>query len=144
MNIDNFNLLGFLSKKINYCRRNISLFMNRSGKKLFFMVITGILGSSFTLAILFLSFSISTNLNLDSLIDDSCPFLNRPYFQIVMLLSALFVLPLEDLFLVHHKRFIPFGGHLLFFDLPRFPTDNYDRFNVFKSSLIVSDDLSFS
>jgi hypothetical protein len=94
--------------------------MNLIKKHLILTIIIGILGSGIPVITLCSSYCVSSNLDLDSSMDGSCPFLDHSFVQIAMVLSALFVLPLAGLFLVRDRQFIPPGVYWPFFKPPRF------------------------
>ena len=91
-----------------------------SKKNLILLVIIGILVSGIPAVTLCSSYCVSNALDLDSPMDGSCPFSDHSFVQIVIVMSALFVLPLAGLFLVRDRQFIPPGVYLPLFKPPRF------------------------
>ena len=91
-----------------------------SKKNLTLLIIIGILVSGIPAVTLCSSYCVSNALDLDSPMDGSCPFSDHSFVQIVIVLSALFVLPLAGLFLVRDRQFIPPGVYLPLFKPPRF------------------------
>jgi hypothetical protein len=94
--------------------------MNITKKHLILLVIIGILVSGIPVITLYSSYCVSSDLDLDSPVDGSCPFSYHSFVQIAIGLSALFVLPLAGLFLVKDKQFIRPGVYLHLFKPPRF------------------------
>ena len=104
--------------------------MNITKKHLILFIIIGILVSGIPVITLCSSYCVSSDLDLDSPMDGSCPFLYHSFVQIAIVLSALFVLPLAGLFLVRDRQFIPSGVYLPLFKPPSiFPLKHYDQFN---------------
>jgi hypothetical protein len=95
-------------------------YMNITKKHLILFIIIGILVSGIPVITLCSSYCVSSDLDLDSPRDGSCPFLYHSLVQIAIVLSALFVLPLAGLFLVRDRQFIPSGVYLPLFKPPRF------------------------
>jgi hypothetical protein len=94
--------------------------MNLTKKNLILLVIIGILMSGIPVITLCSSYCVSSDQYLDSPMDGSCPFSYHSFFQIVILLSAFFVLPFAGLFLVRDRQFLPPGVYLPLFKPPRF------------------------
>jgi hypothetical protein len=94
--------------------------MNTTKKLLIFIIIIGILGSGIPVITLCSSYCVSGDVELDSAMDGSCPFMYHSFVQIAIVLSALFVLPLAGLFLVRDRQFIPPGVYWPLFKPPRF------------------------
>jgi hypothetical protein len=107
-------------KVSKHCRHNGPQFMNLIKKNLILFIIIGILGSGIPVITLCSSYCVSSNLDLDSPMDGSCPFADHSFVQIAIVLSALFVLPLAGLFLVRDRQFIPPGVYWPLFKPPRF------------------------
>lgn len=61
----------------------------------------------------------SSDQDLDSLMDGSCPIMDHSFVQIAIVLSALLVFPLVGLFLSGERQFIPPGVHLPPYRPPR-------------------------
>jgi hypothetical protein len=91
-----------------------------SKKKFILLIIIGILVSGIPAVTLCSSYCVSNALDLDSPMDGSCPFSDHSFVQIIIVLSALFVLPLAGLFLVRGRQFIPPGAYWPLFRPPRF------------------------
>jgi hypothetical protein len=94
--------------------------MKITKKHLILLVIIGILVSGIPVITLCSSYCVSSDLDLDSPVDRSCPFSYHSFVQIAIGLSALFVLLLAGLFFVKDKQFIPPEVHLPIFKPPRF------------------------
>jgi hypothetical protein len=94
--------------------------MNRIKKNLILLVITGILLSGIPVITLCSSYCVSSDLDLDSFMDGSCPFSFHSFVQIIIVLSALSILPLAGFFLVRDRQFIPPGVYWPLFKPPRF------------------------
>jgi hypothetical protein len=94
--------------------------MNLTRKNIILFIIIGILVSGIPVITLCSSYCVSSDLDLDSPMDGSCPFSYHSFVQIAIVLSALFVLPLAGLFLVRDRQFIPSGVYLPLFKPPRF------------------------
>jgi hypothetical protein len=94
--------------------------MNLTRKNLTLFIIIGILVSGIPVITLCSSYCVSSDLDLDSPVDGSCPFSYHSFVQIAIVLSAFFVLPLAGLFLVRDRQFIPPGVYLPLFKPPRF------------------------
>ena len=101
-------------------RNNGPQFMNITKKHLILFIVIGILVSGIPVITLCSSYCVSSDLDLDSPRDGSCPFLYPSLVQIAIVLSALFVLPLAGLFLVRDRQFMPSGVYLPLFKPPRF------------------------
>jgi hypothetical protein len=69
--------------------------MNPIRKNLILLIILGILVSGLPVIALCSSYCFSGALGVDSPVDGSCPFSFHSFAQIVNVLSALFVLPLQ-------------------------------------------------
>ena len=95
-------------------------YMNINKKNIILLIIIGILVSGIPAVTLCSSYCVSNALDLDSPMDGSCPFSDHSFVQIVIVLSALFVLPLAGLFLVRDRQFIPPGANWPLFRPPRF------------------------
>jgi hypothetical protein len=52
--------------------------------------------------------------------DGSCPFSFHSFVQVIIVLSALLVLPFTGVFLVRDRQFVPSGTYWLLFRPPRF------------------------
>ena len=102
------------------CRHNGPQNMNFTKKNLILFIIIGILVSGIPVITLCSSSCVSSDLDLDSPMDGSCPFSFHSFVQIAIGLSALFVLPLAGLLLVNDRQFIPPGVYLPLFKPPRF------------------------
>jgi hypothetical protein len=111
--------MGRFEKVLKNWRHNGPQFMNRTKKNLILLVIIGILVSGLPVITLCSSYCISNNLDLDSPMDGSCPFSYHSFFQIAIVFSALFVLPLAGLFFVGDRQFLPAGVYSLLFKPPR-------------------------
>jgi hypothetical protein len=107
-------------KVSKHCRQNGPQFMNPTKNNLILLVIIGILVSGIPVITLCSSYCVSSDLDLDSPMDGSCPFSYHSFVQIAIGLSALFILLLAGLFLVKDKQFIPPEVHLPLFKPPRF------------------------
>ena len=83
--------------------------MNLTRKNLTLFIITDILVSGIPVIAMCSSYCVSSDLELDSAMDGSCPFAFHSFVQIAIGLSALFVLPLAGLFLARDRQFIPPG-----------------------------------
>ena len=94
--------------------------MNITKKNLILLVIIGVLASGIPVITLCSSYCVSNDPDLDSPMDGSCPFSFHSFVQIVIVLSALFVLPLVGLFLIRDRQFIPSGAYWPLFKPPRF------------------------
>ena len=94
--------------------------MNRTRKNLILLTIIGILVSGIPVITLCSVYCISSDLDLDSPLDASCPLSTHSFVQIAIMLSALIVLPLAGLFLVKDRQLIPPGSYLPLFKPPRF------------------------
>jgi hypothetical protein len=94
--------------------------MTLTRKNLTLFIIIGILVSGIPVITLCSSYCVSSDLDLDSPVDGSCPFSYHSFVQIAIVLSAFFVLPLAGLFLVRDRQFIPPGVYLPLFKPPRF------------------------
>jgi hypothetical protein len=94
--------------------------MTITKKHLILFVIIGILVSGVPSIALCSSYCVSNNPDLDSPMDGSCPFSFHSFVQVIIVLSALFVLPLAGLFLVRERQFIPPGSYWPLFRPPRF------------------------
>jgi hypothetical protein len=94
--------------------------MKITKKQLILLIIIGILVSGIPVITLCSSYCVSSELDLDSAMDGSCPFANHSFVQIVIVLSALFVLPLAGFCLVSDRQFIPPGVYWPLFRPPRF------------------------
>ena len=112
--------MGRFEKVSKHCRHNGPQFMNLTKKNLSLLVIIGILVSGIPVSTLCSSYCVSNNLDLDSPMDGSCPFSYHSFFQIAIVLSAFFVLPLAGLFLVRDRQLLPPGVYLPLFKPPRF------------------------
>ncbi len=95
-------------------------FMNLTKKNLILLVIIGILVSGIPVITMCPSYCVSSDPDLDSPMDGSCPFSFHSSVQMAIVLSALFVLPLAGFFLVRDRQFIPPGVYLPLFKPPRF------------------------
>ena len=95
-------------------------YMNITKKNLILFVIIGILVSGIPVITLCSSSCVSNDLDLDSSVDGSCPFSFHSFVQIIIVLSALFILPLAGFFLVRNRQFIPSGAYWSLFRPPRF------------------------
>jgi hypothetical protein len=91
-----------------------------SKKNLILLIIIGILVSGIPAITLCSSYCVSSDLDLDSPLDGSCPFSDHSFVQIAIVLTALFILPLAGLFLARDRQFIPPGVYLPLFKPPRF------------------------
>ena len=111
---------GCFEKVSTHGRHNGLQYMNITKKHLILITIIGILGSGIPVITLCSSYCVSSDLDLDSPMDGSCPFLDHTYFQIAIVLSALLVLPLTGLFMVRDRLFIPPGVYWPLFRPPRF------------------------
>jgi len=94
--------------------------MNITKKHIVLSVIVGILVSGIPGITLCSSYCVSSNLDLDSPMDGSCPFSFHSYVQVIIVLSALFVLPFAGAFLGRDRQFITSGVYLPLFKPPRF------------------------
>ena len=94
--------------------------MSITKKYLALFVIIGILVSGIPGITMCSSYCVSINPDLDSLMDGNCPFSFHSFVQVVIVLSALIVLPLAGFFLVRTRHFIPPGAHWPLFRPPRF------------------------
>jgi hypothetical protein len=112
--------MGRFEKVSKHCRHNGPQFMILTKKNLSLLVIIGILVSGIPVSTLCSSYCVSNNLDLDSPMDGSCPFSYHSFFQIAIVLSAFFVLPLAGLFLVRDRQLLPPGVYLPLFKPPRF------------------------
>jgi hypothetical protein len=95
-------------------------YMNFTKKNLILFIIIGILVSGIPVITSCSSYCVSNDLDLDSLMDGSCPFSFHSFVQIIIVLSALFVLPLAGFFLVRDRQFISPGVYWPLFKPPRF------------------------
>ena len=102
------------------CRHNGPQYMNLTKKNLIPLVIIGIFVSGIPVITLCSFYCVSSDLDLDSPMDGSCPFSYHSFVQIAIGLSAFFVLPFAGLFLVRDRQFIPPGAYLPLFKPPRF------------------------
>ena len=112
--------MGRFEKVSKHCRHNGPQFMNLTKKNLILLVIIGILGSGIPVITMCSSYCVSSDPDLDSPMDGSCPFSFHSFVQIAIGLSALFVLPFVGLFLVRDRQFIPPGVYWPLFRPPRF------------------------
>jgi len=112
--------MGRFEKVSKHGRLNGPQFMNLTKKNLIPLVIIGILVSGLPAITLCSSYCVSSNLDLDSPMDGSCPFSDHSFFQIAIVFSALFVLPLAGLFFVRDRQFLPAGVYSLLYKPPRF------------------------
>jgi hypothetical protein len=94
--------------------------MNLNRRNLFLPIIIGIIVSGIPVINLCSSYCVSSDLELDSAMDGSCPFASHSFVQIAFVLSALFVLTLAGLFIVRDRQFIPLGVYGPLFRPPRF------------------------
>jgi hypothetical protein len=94
--------------------------MNITKKHLILFIIIGILVSGIPVITMCSSYCVSSDPDLDSAMEGSCPFSDHSFVQIAIVLSALFVLPLAGLFLIRDRQFIPPGVYLPLFKPPRF------------------------
>jgi hypothetical protein len=94
--------------------------MNLNQKNVFLPVLIGILVSGIPIINLCSSYCVSSDLELDSATDGSCPFALHSLVQIAFVLSAFFVLTLAGLFIVRDRQFIPPGVSGPPFRPPRF------------------------
>jgi hypothetical protein len=101
-------------------RNNGPQFMNITKKHLILLVIIGVLASGIPAITLCSSYCVSSNPDLDSPMDGSCPFSFHSFVQVIIVLSALFVLSLAGYFLARDRQFIPPGAHWPLFRPPRF------------------------
>ncbi len=94
------------------------MYMNLTKKNLILFITIGILVSGIPVITWCSSYCVASD--LDFSVDGSCPFSYHSFVQIAMALSALFILPLADPFLVRDRQFIPPGVYLPLFKPPRF------------------------
>jgi hypothetical protein len=94
--------------------------MKNTKKNLILLVVIGILVSGIPAITLCSSYCVSSDPDLGSSMDGSCPFSFHSFVQIAIGLSALFVLPLAGLFIVRDRQFIPPGVYWPLFRPPRF------------------------
>ena len=94
--------------------------MNLNRKNLILPIIIGILVPGIPVIAMCSSYCVSSDSDLDSPMDTSCPFVSHSFVQIAIVLSALFVLPLAGLFPVRDRQFIPAGFYVPLFKPPRF------------------------
>jgi hypothetical protein len=111
---------GRFEMVLKRCRHNRPQFMKITKKHLILLIIIGILVSGIPVVTLCSSYCVSSDLDLDSAMDGSCPFAYHSFVQVAMVLSALFVLPLAGFFLVRDRQFIPPGVYWPLFRPPRF------------------------
>jgi hypothetical protein len=83
--------------------------MNITKKHLIPIIIIGMLVSGIPVITMCSTNCASSDLDMDSPMDGSCPFANPSFVQIVIVLSALLVLPLIGLILFRDRQFIPPG-----------------------------------
>jgi hypothetical protein len=102
------------------CRHNGPQNMNLTKKNLVLLVIFGILVSGIPVITLCSSYCVSSDLDLDSHMDGSCPYSFHSFVQFAMVWPALFVLPLAGLFHARGRQFIPPGVYFPPFKPPRF------------------------
>jgi hypothetical protein len=95
-------------------------YMNITKKHLVLFVIIGILMSGIPGITLCSSYCVSNNPDLDSPMGESCPFTFHSFVQVIIVLSALFVLPLAGFFLARDRQFIPPEAYWPLFRPPRF------------------------
>jgi hypothetical protein len=107
-------------KVAKHGRHNGPQFMNITKKHLILLIIIGILVSGIPAITLCSSYCVSSDLEFDSPMDGNCPFSFHSFVQIVIVLSASFVLPLAGRFLVRDRQFIPPGAYWPLFKPPRF------------------------
>jgi len=94
--------------------------MSITKKHLVLFVIIGILMSGIPGITMCSSYCVTSYPDLDSPMDGNCPFSFHSFVQVVIVLSALFVLPLAGFFLVRDRQFIPPGVYWPLFRPPRF------------------------
>jgi hypothetical protein len=94
--------------------------MNITKKHLILFIIIGLLVSGIPVLTLCSSYCVSSELDLDSAMDGSCPFIFHSFIQIALVLSALVVLPLAGFFKARERQFIPPGAYWPLFRPPRF------------------------
>ena len=110
-----------LLKVARYYPHKGSQCMNISKKNLIPLIIIGVLVSGIPVITLCSSYCVSSNPDLDSSMDGSCPFLFHSFVQIVIVMSALFILPFAGRFVARERQFIPPGVYWPLFRPPRYP-----------------------
>jgi hypothetical protein len=93
--------------------------MNVTKKHFILFVIIGILTSGIPVITLCSSYCVSSNPDLDSPMDGSCPFTLHSFIQVIVVLSALFILPFAGQFFFRDRQFIPPGVCWPLFRPPR-------------------------
>jgi len=94
--------------------------MKISKKHLILFIITGILLYGVPVITLCSSYCVSSEIDLDSAMDGSCPFSLHAFVQMAFVLSALFVLPLAGFLIFRERQFVPPGVYWPLFRPPRF------------------------
>jgi hypothetical protein len=94
--------------------------MNITKKHITLLVIIGILISGIPAITLCSSYCVSSNLEMGSSMDGSCPLSFHSFAQIVFVLSVFEILPLAGLFSVRERQFIPSGVYWPLLKPPRY------------------------
>jgi len=94
--------------------------MSTTKKHLVLFVIIGIFVSGIPVITLCSSYCVSSNPDLDSPMDGCCNFSFHSFVWVVIVLSALFILPLVGIFLIWDRQFIPSEAYWPLFRPPRF------------------------
>jgi hypothetical protein len=94
--------------------------MKITKKHLILFIIIGILVSGVPVLTMCSTYCVSSDSDLDSAMDGSCPFAFHSFVQVAIVLSALFVLPLAGFFIFRDRQFIPPGVYWPLFRPPRF------------------------
>ncbi len=95
-------------------------YMRSIHKNLAIFIALGIMAYGFPVMAICSSNCAAGNPDPDSTMDGNCPFLYHPYFQMVILLSALSALPFAGHFFGSGRLFLPPGVYLPLFRPPRF------------------------
>lgn len=94
--------------------------MKSTHKNLALLIVLGIMAYGIPVVAMCSSNCAAGNPDLDSSMDESCPFSYDLFFPIAIMLSAPFVLAIAALFLVREGQFLPPGVYLPPFKPPRF------------------------
>lgn len=94
--------------------------MNLARKNQILLFIIGILVSGLPAIAFCTSYCGSSDIALYPAVDGNCPFSYDAFVKIVIVLSALFILPLAGLLIAGHRQFIPPGAYWPPYRPPRF------------------------
>jgi len=94
--------------------------MNLARKNHILLIIIGILVSGIPAIAFCTSYCGSSDIALYPAVNGNCPFSYDAFVKIVIVLSALFILPLAGLLIAGDRQFIPPGAYWPLYRPPRF------------------------